>query len=73
VDLVLEAPNGSLTFIEIKYSTNVTDYHLKHLRQLHDDYPEIRKICICREELPRVRHSIEILPLRDALRELGFG
>jgi predicted AAA+ superfamily ATPase len=73
VDLVLEAPDGSLTFIEIKYSTNVTDDHLKHLRQLHDDYPEIRKICICREDLPRMRHSIEILPWRDGLRELGFG
>jgi predicted AAA+ superfamily ATPase len=73
VDLVLEAPNGSLTFIEIKHSANVTDAHLKHLLQLHDDYPEIRKICICREELPRVRHSIEILPWMDALGELGFG
>jgi predicted AAA+ superfamily ATPase len=72
VDLVLESPSGTLTLLEIKHSSQVTDEHLKHLRSLHQDYPEIRKICICCEEHPRMRYSIEILPWKDALAALGF-
>lgn len=72
VDLVLESQSGVPTLIEIKYSSNVTDDQLRHLRELHADYPEIRKICICREELPRIRDGIEVLPWREAFHSLGL-
>lgn len=72
VDLVLKAPNGDIILIEIKATASVTDLHLKHLVHLHGDYPQYRKICICREDLPRVHNGIEILPWNDALKVLGF-
>ncbi len=72
VDLILRAPTGEITLIEIKASANVTAQHLKHLTSLHADYPAYRKICICREPLPRIFNEIEILPWDIALQTLGF-
>lgn len=72
VDLVLEHPQKEPVLIEIKYSTDITSDHLKHLVALHKDYPKMRKLCICRESYPRVHNGIEILPWTTALRELGL-
>ena len=65
----MEGQNGDPILVEIKSTSNVTDDHLKHLIAIHQDYPELRKICICREELPRLYQGIEIIPWDKAVRE----
>jgi hypothetical protein len=65
----MEGQNGNHILIEIKSTTNVTEDHLKHLIAVHRDYPEYRKICICREENPRMHQGIEILPWEVAVME----
>jgi len=68
-DLVMEGQNGDVILVEIKSTSNVTEDHLKHLIAIHQDYPELRKICICREDFPRVHQGIEIIPWDKAVKE----
>lgn len=61
--------------IEAKSSTGVTSHHMKSLRTLIDDYPDVkRRIVVCNE--PRARTTgdgVEILPARDFIRRLWSG
>ena len=69
VDLVMEDQNGNPILIEIKSTRDVTEDHVKHLIAIHRDFSEFRKICICREEFPRVHQGIEIIPWEIAIME----
>ncbi len=61
--------------IEAKSSERVTSDHLKGLRTLIDDHPDIdRRVVVCRE--PRARKTadgIEILPVKTFVRRLWEG
>jgi predicted AAA+ superfamily ATPase len=61
--------------IEAKSSSKITNHHLKGLRELAKDYPNIKKrILVCTE--PRRRKTedgIEILPVKEFCNELWDG
>jgi predicted AAA+ superfamily ATPase len=61
--------------IEAKASSNVNADHLKGLRQLAVDHPEVgRRIVVCLEDRARrTPDGIEILPVPDFLRRLWGG
>jgi hypothetical protein len=61
--------------IEVKSTRKVTSDHLKGLRYLREDHPEIgRRIVVCLEEQAwRTEDAIEVLPVGDFLSMLWDG
>ena len=61
--------------IEVKGTSRVSGNHLKGLRSLVKDHPEVRRrILVCREEKTRVTEdNIEILPVGEFVRLLWDG
>lgn len=72
VDFVI---NSMEIAIEAKASRKVTSTHLRGLRALHEDHPDIRKrIIISCESKPRLTEDgIEILPVADFVKMLWDG
>ena len=72
VDFIL---NDMEVAIEAKAGAKIFDDHLRGLRQLVVDHPEVwRRIVVCSE--PRARRTadgIEILPIQDFVRALAAG
>jgi hypothetical protein len=58
--------------VEAKSSDRITADHMKGLRELKEDYPEIaRRIIVSRERISRLtKDGIEILSVADFLKEL---
>ena len=58
--------------IEAKSSDRITADHMKGLRELKEDYPEVaRRIIVSRERISRLtKDGIEILSVADFLEEL---
>lgn len=71
VDFIL----GSETAIEAKSSARITSDHLKGLRSLPDDYPNIeRRVVVCTESRPRrTDDGIDILPAKTFVERLWNG
>ncbi|MGI9250322.1 MAG: ATP-binding protein [Pseudohongiellaceae bacterium] len=61
--------------IEAKSSTNITNNHLRGLRNLVQDYPDVgRRILVCREpKARRMEDGVEILPFGDFIGQLWGG
>lgn len=72
VDFVV---NDMETAIEVKGARKATSDHLKGLRALRQDHPEVgRLLLVCLEEHPwRTDDGIDVLPVRDFLRRLWAG
>jgi hypothetical protein len=61
--------------IEAKSSAKITRDHLKGLRSLVADFPDVeRRIVVCREPIPRkTDDGIEILPATGFVQRLWSG
>lgn len=59
--------------IEAKGTDTVTPAHLKGLRALGEDFPEMKKIIVCNETRRREVDGISIIPVDDFLREIWSG
>jgi predicted AAA+ superfamily ATPase len=72
VDFIVDAMRVA---IEAKASARVTSDHLKGLRELAVDHPQIgRRVVVCLEpKRRRTDEGIEILPVRDFVDELASG
>jgi predicted AAA+ superfamily ATPase len=71
VDFIADGRIG----LEAKATARVTSDHLKGLRELAIDHPEIaRRIVVCLELRPRrTEDGIDILPVQEFVAELGAG
>jgi hypothetical protein len=58
--------------VEAKSRSNISSHHLKGLRSLAEDHPEVgRRIVVCRESKARkTDDGIEILPVDTFIRRL---
>jgi hypothetical protein len=58
--------------VEAKSRANISSHHLKGLRSLAEDHPEVgRRIVVCRESKARkTEDGIEILPVETFTRRL---
>ncbi len=72
VDFVI---NDMAVAIEAKSSRTISSHHLKGLRQLTIDHPDVkRRIVLCLEDKPRrTADGIEIVPYADFMRRLWGG
>ncbi len=72
VDFVV---NDMQVAIEAKAVSNISSHHLKGLREVVDDHPDVReRIMVCLEPTSRrTNDGILILPARDFCRRLGTG
>jgi len=72
VDFVI---NDMAVAIEAKSSRTISSHHLKGLRQLAIDHPNVdRRIVLCLEDRPRrTSDGIEIMPYGDFVRRLWSG
>jgi predicted AAA+ superfamily ATPase len=63
------------TAVEAKSSESIRSDHLKGLRKLVAEYPEVRRrIVVCREPRPRrTDDGIEVLPVQDFVEKLWGG
>ena len=61
--------------LEVKSATQVVSHHLKGLRDLAVEYPDVaRRVVVCRESRRRVTEDgIEILPVEDFVDRLWSG
>ena len=61
--------------VEVKSATQVVSHHLKGLRDLAVEYPDVaRRVVVCRESRRRVTEDgIEILPVEDFVDQLWSG
>lgn len=59
--------------IEAKGTETVTSSHLKGLRALGEDFPNMQKIVVSMEPRPREVDGIRILPLDEFLKDLWSG
>lgn len=59
--------------IEAKGTETVTSSHLKGLRALGEDFPDMQKIVVSMEPRPREVDGIRILPLDEFLKDLWSG
>jgi hypothetical protein len=58
--------------VEAKSRSNISSHHLKALRSLAQDHPDVRRrVVVCRESKPRrTDDGIEILPVEVFVRRL---
>lgn len=71
VDLVVEQSKKVIAFIEIKSATSVDVIDLQSLKRLQSEFPETRRICLCRESLSRTTdEGIEIFPWHEGLKQI---
>lgn len=72
VDFVV---NSMSVAIELKTTANVTSTHLKGLRELARDHPDVgRRLLVCLEPRPRrTDDGIDILPVQDFCDQLHAG
>lgn len=73
VDLIIDRPGAATVMVEIKSSTSVDERHVKALAHFREDFPGARLICACRVPQPQRIGEIEVLPYRDALKEIGLA
>lgn len=60
--------------VEAKSSANLSNRHLKGLRKLGEDYPDVARVAVCLEERPRrTEDGIDILPAEEFVRRLWDG
>lgn len=59
--------------IEAKGTNNVSPAHLKGLKALGQDFPNMKKIIVCNESYRREVDGIQIIPVEDFLRGLWLG
>jgi uncharacterized protein len=67
IDLVVESTGTKTQFVEIKYTDEVTDTHLRGLRLIRKAMPDADFVCLCREPRPRAVDGIEVLPWKTGL------
>lgn len=72
VDVILDDME---TAIDAKATARVSDHHLKGLRELHADHPEVgRPVVVCLEpKARRTADGIGILPATESVKRLGDG
>lgn len=71
IDLIIQKPNGEVLLIEIKSSENITEDHLKSLRNISTSFKESEKIVLCREKRARMTaDKIRIMPWDIGLRKI---
>jgi predicted AAA+ superfamily ATPase len=72
VDFVV---NDMEAAIEVKAARKITSDHLKGLRHLRQDHPEVGRLVLVslEEQAWRSDDGIDVLPVRDFLRRLWAG
>lgn len=76
VDIILFDPyNQEINYaIEVKSCDEVQNRHLKGLRALRDEHPQIHAVCISHDKAPRMTDDgIEIWPAEEFLKQLWSG
>lgn len=72
IDLVVESAGAKVQFVEIKYSEQIGDEHLRGLRLARKALPGAECVCLCREPFARTHDGIDILPWQQGIaRVLG--
>lgn len=59
--------------IEAKGTGNVTPAHLKGLRALGEDFPDMKRIVVCNESLNREVDGVHIMPVDEFFKTLWAG
>ncbi len=60
--------------LEVKSTTTIQSHHLKGLRAIHDDHPEIKRIVVSTDQRSRrTEDNLLILPWKQFLEELWAG
>jgi len=70
IDLVIEAPRMQTTFIEIKATEKVAEFHIKALKRLRSAFPNYRYVCISQDPIARIEDGVEITPWQNAFKSI---
>jgi uncharacterized protein len=70
IDLVVESPGVSDTFIEIKSAKKITNEHIATLKKLKKSFPEFNYYCFSLDPIARVDDGVEIVPWQIGLKNL---
>jgi uncharacterized protein len=72
IDLIVERPGQTRAVIEIKSTTQVTEYDVKNLRTLGKDIPNSSLYCFSQDPIPKKFGDILCLPWQEGLTEIGL-
>lgn len=73
IDLVVTAPDGKVSLVEVKSSSKIDERHVRSLLHFQKDFPKAELICAANVVRPQKIEKVQVLPWAQALEALGLN